>query len=126
VSTLAIVIIVVVAVLLLLFVGGVIANGRRARQEDPELRVALREADQALAVARAEDRGWDRSAIETAARDAFAARSPVEPRELQLVKVVDRPGIENDQCVFRVVTDVGSEEIVLVRSGGVWGAADAP
>jgi hypothetical protein len=125
VSALAIVIVVVVAVLVLLFVGGLVANARRSRQEDPELRVTLREADQALALARAADRGWDRDTLEAAAREAFAARSPVEPRELQLVKVVDRPGTEDDQCVFRVVTDAGSEEILLQRSGEAWRAAEA-
>ena len=124
-SALAIIIIVVLGLLLLLFVGGLIANARRARAEDPELRATLREADQALAQARAEDRGWDRVALETAAREAFAARSPIEPRELQLVKVVDRPGTEDDQCLFRVVTDAGSEEILLTRSGGAWGATEA-
>ena len=125
-SALAIVIVVVLAVLVLLFVGGLIANTRRARAEDPELRAALREADQALALARAEDRGWDRGALEAAARDAFAARSPIEPRELQLLKVIDRPGTEDDQALFRVVTDVGSEEILLVRTGDVWSPAEAP
>jgi type II secretory pathway pseudopilin PulG len=125
VSALAIIVIVVVAVLVLLIVGGLIANARRTRAEDPELRAALREADQALALARAEDRGWDRGALEAAAREAFAARSPIEPRELQLLKVVDRPGTEDDQCVFRVVTDAGSEEILLVRSGGAWAASEA-
>jgi hypothetical protein len=126
VSALAIIVIVVVAVLVLLIVGGLIANARRTRAEDPELRATLREADQALALARAEDRGWDRGALEAAAREAFAARSPIEPRELQLLKVVDRPGTEDDQCVFRVVTDAGSEEILLVRSGGAWAASEAP
>jgi type II secretory pathway pseudopilin PulG len=126
VSALAIIVIVVLALLLLLFVGGLVANARRARAESPELRESLREADRALALARAEDRGWDRGALEAAAREAFAARSPVEPRELQLLKVVDRPGIEDDQCVFRVVTDVGSEEILLVRTGGDWAAAAGP
>jgi type II secretory pathway pseudopilin PulG len=126
VSALAIIVIVVLAVLLLLIVGGLVANSRRARAEDPELRESLREADRALALARAEDRGWDRGALEVAARAAFAARSPIEPRELQLVKVVDRPGIEDDQCVFRVVTDAGSEEILLVRTGGEWAAAEGP
>jgi type II secretory pathway pseudopilin PulG len=126
VSALAIVIIVVLGLLLLLFVGGLIANRRRARAEDPALRAALREADQALALARAEDRGWDRGALEAAARDAFAARSPIEPRELQLLKVIDRPGTEDDQALFRVVTDAGSEEILLVRSGDTWAAAEAP
>jgi type II secretory pathway pseudopilin PulG len=126
VSALAIIVIVVLAVLLLLFVGGMVANARRARAESPELRESLREADRALALARAEDRGWDRGMLEAAAREAFAARSPVEPRELQLLKVIDRPGIEDDQCVFRVVTDVGSEEILLVRTGGDWAAAEGP
>jgi hypothetical protein len=126
VSALAIIIIVVVALLLLLFVGGLVANARRARREDPELRAALLEADQALARARAEDRGWDRAAMEAAVREAFAARSPVEPRELQLVKVIDRPGIEDDQALFRVVTDVGSEEILLVRHDGGWSAPEVP
>ena len=125
-SALVIIVIVVLALLLLLFVGGLVANARRARAEDPQLRATLREADQALAHARAEDRGWERSALEAAAREAFAARSPVELRELQIVKVVDRPGTEEDQCLFRVVTDVGSEEILLVRTGGAWGAAEGP
>jgi len=126
VSALVIIVIAVLALLLLLFVGGLVANARRARAEDPQLRATLREADQALAHARAEDRGWERSALEAAAREAFAARSPVELRELQIVKVVDRPGTEEDQCLFRVVTDVGSEEILLVRTGGAWGAAPGP
>jgi hypothetical protein len=126
VSALAIIVIVVLAVLVLLIVGGLIANARRARAEDPQLRATLREADRALAVARAEDRGWDRDALETAAREAFAARSPIEPRELQLVQVIDRPGTEEDQCIFRVVTDAGSEEILLVRSGGAWAPDQGP
>ena len=126
-SALAIIVIVVLAILVLLIVGGLIANARRTRAEDPQLRETLREADRALALARAEDRGWDRDALESAAREAFASRSPIEPRELQLVQVIDRPGIEDDQCVYRVVTDAGSEEIVLVRSGGGWAAAaEAP
>jgi hypothetical protein len=126
VSAFVIIVIVVLALLVLLFVGGLIANARRARAEDPQLKATLLEADQALAHARAEDRGWDRGALEAAAREAFAARSPVEPRELQIVKVVDRPGTEHDQCLFRVVTDVGSEDILLVRTGGGWGAAEGP
>ena len=125
-SAFVIIVIVVLALLVLLFVGGLIANARRARAEDPQLKATLLEADQALAHARAEDRGWDRGALEAAAREAFAARSPVEPRELQIVKVVDRPGTEHDQCLFRVVTDVGSEDILLVRTGGAWGAAEGP
>jgi type II secretory pathway pseudopilin PulG len=122
VSTLAIIVIVVVALLVLLIVGGYVAGIRRARAEDPELRRILREADQALARARADDRGWDRDRLESAARDAFAARSPADVRELLLVKVVDRPGKDEDQALFRVVTDAGAEDILLQRAGDSWRA----
>jgi hypothetical protein len=126
VSTFAIIIIVVVVLLVLLIVGGTVANARRSRDEVGDMRATLLEADHALALARAEDRGWERSALEAAAREAFAARSPVDVRELQLLKVVDRPGTEDDQALFRVITDVGSEELLLARHGDAWRPAQAP
>jgi hypothetical protein len=121
VSVIAIIIIVFVLLVVLLIVGGLIANARRTRGQEDELRIAIREADQALALARAGDRGWDRDVLEAAAREAFAARSPVEVRELLLLQVVDRPGTEEDQALFRVITDAGSEELLLVRQGDAWG-----
>jgi type II secretory pathway pseudopilin PulG len=121
VSALAIIVIVVVVLLVLLIVGGLVANGRRARDQEDETLSAAREADQVLALARASDRGWERAVLEAAAREAFAARSPAEVRELLLMRVVDRPGTEEDQALFRVVTDAGSEEILLVRHGDAWG-----
>jgi type II secretory pathway pseudopilin PulG len=124
VSVVAIIVVIVLAVLVLLIVGGLVANARRARSEEGQLRVRLREADHALALARADDRGWDRDVLEAAARGAFAARSSIEPRELQLVQVIDRPGTEDDQALFRVVTDAGAEEILLVRRGEGWSAAE--
>ena len=122
-SAIAIIVIVVVALFVLLIVGGVIANARRARGGEDDLHVALGEADRALALAqaRAGDRGWHRDVLEAAAREAFAARSPAEVRELLLMQVIDRPGTEEDQALFRVVTDAGSEEILLVRQGDAWG-----
>jgi hypothetical protein len=123
VSTIAVIVIVFVVLVVLLIVGGLIANGRRARSLEDETRRAARDADQVLAQARASDRGWERGVLEAAAREAFAARSPAEVRELLLVKVVDRPGTEEDQALFRVITDAGSEEILLVRHGDSWGAA---
>ena len=119
-STLAVIVIVIVVLLVLLIVGGLIANERRTRDREDETRRAAREADQVLAQARASDRGWERSLLEAAAREAFAARSPAEVLELLLVQVVDRPGTEEDQALFRVVTDAGSEEILLVRHGDTW------
>ena len=124
-SVIAIIVIVVVVLVVLLIVGGLVANARRARGGEDELRTALSEADRALAAARAVDRGWDREAMEAAARAAFAARSPAEIGELLLLQVVDRPGTEEDQALFRVVTDAGSEEILCVREAdGGWRAAE--
>ncbi len=124
-SAIAVIVIIVVVLLVLLIVGGLVANGRRARDQEDETVSAVREADQALALARASDRGWERTVLEAAAREAFAARSPAEVRELLLMRVVDRPGTEEDQALFRVVTDVGSEEILLVRHGDTWGTPSA-
>jgi hypothetical protein len=121
VSAIAIIVIVLVVLVVLLIVGGLVANARRARDQEDETLSAVREADHALALARASDRGWERAVLEAAAREAFAARSPVEVRELLLMRVIDRPGTEEDQALFRVITDVGSEEILLVRHGGAWG-----
>jgi type II secretory pathway pseudopilin PulG len=121
VSVIAIIIVVFVLLVILLSVGGFIASQGRAERGQDDLLVAVREADQALALARAGDRGWERGVLEAAAREAFAARSPVEVRELMLVQVVDRPGTEEDQALFKVITDVGSEEILLVRHGDAWG-----
>ncbi|MGZ8632523.1 MAG: hypothetical protein ACXWZZ_01540 [Solirubrobacteraceae bacterium] len=124
-SAIAVILLVFVLLVVLLIVGGLVANARRARGGEDELLAALREADRALAVARAVDRGWDREAMEAAARAAFAARSPAEIGELLLLQVVDRPGTEEDQALFRVVTDAGSEEILLVRDdAGAWRAAE--
>ena len=120
-SVIAVIIVVFVLLVILLSVGGFIASRRRAERGQDDLLVAVREADQALALARASDRGWERAVLEAAAREAFAARSPAEVRELLLMRVVDRPGTEEDQALFRVITDAGSEEILLVRQGGAWG-----
>jgi type II secretory pathway pseudopilin PulG len=120
VTTLEIVIVVVVLVIAGLVVGGLVASGRRARADEGARRTELEAANQALAMARAQDRGWERSLLEEACRAAFAERSPAEIRELELVQVVDRPGIEEDQAVFRVVTEHGAEYLHLDRRGDAW------
>ena len=119
-TTLEIVILVVVLVIAALVVGGFVASGRRERADEAARRTELEAANQALAMARAEDRGWERSLLEEACRAAFAERSPAEIRELELVQVVDRPGKEEDQAVFRVVTDHGAEYLHLDRRGDAW------
>jgi len=122
-SALAILILIVVVILAVLVVGGLIANARRTRAEEPELHERLEEADQQLAAAQAQDRGWERATMETVVRQAFAERSPAEPREVLLLQVLDRPGIEDDEAVFRVVTDAGAEDVRLVRRAGDWVAS---
>ena len=119
-SVLEIVVSVVVVLLALLIVGGIVASGRRARAEEGPLRADLAAATRALALAHAADPGWERSLLEEAARTAFADRSGAEVRDLQLVQVVDRPGTEEDQAVFRVVTDHGQEYLHLDRHGDRW------
>ena len=115
-SALAIVLIVVGVLLLLLFVGGYIANTRRREAERAALHARARQADQHLASAHAQDKGWERATLEQAARDAYAAQHGAPPQRLMLVQVVDRPGVEEDEAVF----DADGETLVMGRRGGEW------
>jgi hypothetical protein len=117
-SVLDVILAVVLVLVVVLFVGGYIANRRRQTVMDARLRAQIEAADAALADARAQDRGWDRAMIEDAARAAVAPR---EVRELQLVQVVDKPGTEADQAVFRIVGADGAEiTVTLGRRDGAW------
>jgi hypothetical protein len=120
VNALEIVVIVVVLLVLLLGIGGYVASGRRQRADRAARERELEVANEALALARASDKGWERALLDEACRAAFADRSAAEIRELQLVQVVDKPGTEEDQAVFRVVTDHGSEYLHLDRHGDAW------
>ena len=119
-NALEIIIAVIVLLVLVLGIGGYVATGRRQRADEGKLRDELEAANQALALAHASDKGWERSVLDEACRAAFADRSAAEIRELQLVQVVDKPGTEEDQAVFRVVTDHGSEYLHLDRHGDAW------
>jgi predicted DNA repair protein MutK len=115
---LGIVVGVIVVVAVLLFAGGLYASGRRRDKLADGLLARIEAADAALADARAQDRGWERATIEAAARAAIA---PQEVRELHLVQVVDKPGTDADQAVFRVVGADGAENTVtLGRRDGAW------
>jgi len=121
VSVLAIILIVLAALLLLLFIGGFIANARRARAREADLRLQIEAADQALAQARAGDRGWDLEHLQAAARSAFAAaHGGHEPDRMDLVQVVDRPGTEADEAVFRCAHGHHEHDVVLGREGEQW------
>ena len=108
----------VIAVLaVLLFAGGLYASGRRRDKMAGSLRERIEAADAALADARAQDKGWERATIEAACRAAAGG----EVRELQLVQVVDQPGTDADQAIFRVVGADGAERtITLGRRDGAW------
>jgi hypothetical protein len=121
VSTLAIVIGVLAVLIVLLFVGGLIANARHRRALEARLRQEIAAANEALAEARAADRGWDPQTMEAAAREAFAALHPgVEPTAVHLVQVVDKPGTDEDLAVFRIEAAGRQEHITLGRRDGRW------
>ena len=102
-----------------LFVGGYIANSRRRDALDADLRARIEAADAELAQARAQDRGWERATIEAAARGRRRRRARCDA--LHLVQVIDKPGTDADQAVFRVVDADGSESTVtLGRRDGAW------
>jgi hypothetical protein len=124
VSTLAIVLIVVAVLIVALIVGGYVASGRRRRAGDQALAAELAQANEQLALAHAQDKGWERTGLEQAARESFARRSPADVRALHLVQVVDKPGKEDDQAVFRVETDHGAEYVHLHRQGDMWAGED--
>jgi hypothetical protein len=120
VSTLGTVLLVLALLFVVLALGGFLAIRRRDGEEEHALRAQLEAVNEDLAVAHAADKGWERAALERAAREAFAERSAADVRELHLVQVVDKPGIEDDQAVFRVVTDHGSEYLHLDRHEDRW------
>jgi hypothetical protein len=120
VTAVEIILLVVVLVVALLIAGGLAVNARRYREDERTLGDAVLAADQALATAHAVDKGWDRPQLESSARDAFAAQSPQPIRELHLIQVVDRPGIEEDEAVFRVVTEGGEHDVRLGRRDDGW------
>jgi Tfp pilus assembly protein PilE len=116
-SALAVVLIVIAVVVLLLFVGGYVANARRREAERAALLARAREADRHLADAHAQDKGWERTSLEEAARTAYIDRNGQAPQRLTLVQVVDRPGVDEDEAVF----DADGTELVMGRRGGEWG-----
>jgi hypothetical protein len=120
-STLEVIIVAGVVLIVLLAIGGMLANARWRRRREPRLEASLEEVNRKLAAAHAEDKGWEPNALNAAAHRAFAeARVADEIRSEALVAVIDRPGTDQDQAVFRFVTDAGTYELTLGRRGGEW------
>ena len=86
----------------MLAVGGAIARRRQLERTQGRFDADLLQVNRDLAAAHAEDRGWERDDLEAAARQAYAAERGTDPRELELVQVIDRPGTDDDHAVFRI------------------------
>lgn len=99
-----------------------LAAARRRVAQDTSFAADLATVNQALAAAHAQDKGWDPAVLEAAAREAFGSRMPgVELATLELVQVVDRPGTDEDQAVFRAgARDGTTTEITMGRRQGAW------
>lgn len=121
-TALEIVLIVLALLVIVLGGGGYVATARRTRARDGSLLDQLKRVDRELATARAADKGWERATLEAAARAAATERFG-SVSELQLVQVIDKPGTDADQAVFRVEAGGAEHSITLGRSGGVWGPA---
>ena len=109
--------IIIIVVFLLLIVGGAIARARQLARSRPAFEAQLEQVNRDLAAAAAQDRGWDRSTLEDAARRIYSSERGSEPADLVLIEVLDRPGTDQDQAVFRVG---GAERLTLGRRDGQW------
>jgi len=120
VSTWEIVVVAVVIVLIVLAVGGAIARRRQLEATQGRFDANLEQVNHDLAVARADDRGWERSTLLDAVRRTYAAeRDGADAGEIQLIQVLDRPGTDDDKAVFSVGPD-GRERLTLGRRDGQW------
>ena len=109
--------IIVIVALLVLAIGGYFARKRQLERNRPAFERQLEQVNRDLAAAAAADRGWDRDTLEEAARRIYAEqREGAAPPELTLVEVLDRPGTDEDQAVFRC----GDEHLTLGRRDGEW------
>jgi hypothetical protein len=112
--------IIVLAVLLVLVVGGAIARRAQLARSRGAFDASLERVNRDLATAAAQDRGWDRDTLEAAARLAFAEQHGAEPDTLTLVEVLDRPGTDQDQAVFRAEGGGHTHALTLGRREGSW------
>jgi len=112
--------IIVIVVLAVLAVGGFFARRALTRRTETQFRARLEQANHDLAEAAAEDRGWDRAKLETAARRIYAEQRGAEPAQLLLTEVLDRPGTDEDCAVFTVEAEGRRETLTLGRRDGEW------
>ena len=111
---------IVIVVFVVLAVGGFFARRALTRRTESQFRARLQQANHDLAEAAAEDRGWDRALLESAARRIYAEQRGAEPAVLMLTEVLDRPGTDEDSAVFRVEGEGRKETLTLGRRDGDW------
>jgi membrane protein implicated in regulation of membrane protease activity len=105
---------------IVLAVGGSFARRRQLAASRGRFDRNLAQVNRDLAAAHAEDKGWERSTLEDAARQAYAAeRGGADPGALELVQVIDRPGTDDDHAVFRCGPE-GHDRLTLGRRDGQW------
>jgi hypothetical protein len=121
---LIIVLAVLLALIVVLAVGGAIARSRRMEAGRDAFSAELEQVNRDLAAAHAEDKGWERSGLEAAARAAFAERRGSDPDELTLVQVLDLPGTDEDKAVFQARQGGREHRLTLGRRGGEWVLAE--
>jgi hypothetical protein len=109
---------VVLVLAVLFFVGGYVA--RQGRNKDWSKNVA--QAEEALELAWAADKGWDREVLHRSAREALGSHKPgFEYTDVHLVVVEDRPGVEEDKAQLVAVGEDGEAKVVLARTAdGGW------
>ena len=112
--------IVVLVVLVILAVGGAIARRRQLESTRTAFERSLAQVNRDLAAAAAQDRGWDRAHLEAAARRVALEELGTDPDELILIEVLDRPGTDSDEAVFRVQASGRRHQLVLGRRSGEW------
>jgi hypothetical protein len=124
VTPLEIILIVFALLVLGMGAGGYVAMARRTGSREEKLLEQLKRAERELAKAHAADKGWDPKVLHSAARAAAGKRfGASDVSGLHLVQVIDKPGTDADQAVFRVETADGERSMTLGRTGGVWGPA---
>lgn len=111
----------VVLVLIALAVGGAIAQRRRMEATSGGFAARLEHANEDLAAAHANDKGWDPDVLADAARSALQERHPGSTvEELTLIQVVDRPGIQDDEAHYRARVGGREAMVTMLRHDGDW------
>lgn len=116
----AVILIVILVIVAALVIGGFLATRRRT-SHDTAYEAHVAQADEALEVARAADKGWDREVLDGVVRRALTGERPEALfEEIHLVLVEDREGVDEDLAHFVAIGPNGEARVILVRHGGEW------